>query len=133
MCTFHRMYNPTHPHGFDEIHLLICLGSAVFPSVPKSELVSDLYLTFVIMFTVFIDLWEWWVRRCVHGNSAFGGAVYCHESLVMVADSQTFLDLIRGLLSKGSDSTGDSKDSSIAEPSCGDSGSSFPAKRCRLR
>ena len=46
----------------DEIHLLICLGSVVFPSVPKSELVSDLSLmTFVITFTPFTGLWEWWV------------------------------------------------------------------------
>jgi len=42
----------------DKIHLLICLGSVVFPSVPKSELVSDLSLTFVIMFTPFTGLWE---------------------------------------------------------------------------
>ena len=66
----------------DEIHLLVSLGSAVFPSVPKSELVSDLSLTFVIMFTLFTGLWEWWVRRCACGNSEFGGTVYRHESLV---------------------------------------------------
>jgi len=66
----------------DEIHLLICLGSVVFPSVPKSELVSDLSLTFVIMFMLFTGLWEWWVWGCSHSNSEFGGMVYQHESLV---------------------------------------------------
>jgi len=66
----------------DEIHLLICLGSVVFPSVPKSELVSDLSLTFVIMFTPFTGLWEWWVWGCSRSNSEFGGTVYQHESLV---------------------------------------------------
>lgn len=66
----------------DEIHLLICLGSAVFPSVPKSELVSNLSLTFAIMLTPFTGLWERWVRRCARGNSEFGGTVYRHELLV---------------------------------------------------
>jgi hypothetical protein len=66
----------------DEIHLLIYLGSAVFPSVLKSELVRDLSLTFVIIFTAFTDLWEWWVRRCARSNFEFGGTVYRHELLV---------------------------------------------------
>jgi hypothetical protein len=67
----------------DEIHLIVHLCSAVFPSVPKSELVSGEPLSScVILFNLFTGFWEQRVRWRAHRNSEFGSAMYRNESLV---------------------------------------------------
>jgi hypothetical protein len=63
----------------DEIHLLVYLCTAVFPSVPKSELVSKSTLARVIMFTILSGFWGRRLRGRPRSNFKFGRTLCWNE------------------------------------------------------